>query len=181
MQQYYALADRAGAYEKVKDKANRHFPVLVSLVISQGPCSFKQSRAIRCQLLTKLKTDNYTPQQFLEALPSVTGLSAKKRCLLEKLATNDNDDWKQLPGIGPWTRKAYEIMTGTDPCIALVEDSHVKKRMAAVGVTWNEIPSGWETRMSRLFWRLTEQGASRLGQYLTRAEEPIFVDRDEFY
>jgi hypothetical protein len=184
LQQYHVLLEKAGAFDKVANQKHA-FPVAVSLVISQGPESFKQSRAIRQQILERLPVP-YTPPQLVEILPNVRGLSTRKRLLLEQVAecfSNNEDDWKRLPGIGPWTLKGFEIMTSypSNENIALKEDGHVRKRMAAVGITWQDIPRGWETRTSRLFWRLTDHGQTALVRYLAENRLPTHVERNEFY
>lgn len=182
LQKFYESADKAGAFAKVQN-VKEEFLCLVSLVISQGPGSFKQARETRQKLFQLLGPSSscYFPTDLLRVLPSLR-LTAKKRDLLERLAACferkedcvDGGAWRQLAGIGRWTRKAFDIMTGTDPRICLSEDSHVRKRMAALGVAWSDIPAGWETRMSRLFWRLTDQGVSSITSGATEVKEGDF-------
>lgn len=185
LQKYYELCKSAGAYLTTEGQ-KRHFEVAVSLILSQGPGSFKQAQLLRRNLYLKIGNE-YTPRQLVETLPLLNHLPHKRKVLLEQVAERfekqkDGDDgWKRLPGIGLWTVKGFEIMTGTDQRIVLREDSHVKKRMKQVGVAWGMIAPGWETRMSRLFWRLTDYGAVALRSYLASGYVPTQVNANEFY
>src|SRR5437868_12526530 len=109
LERFYESADKAGAFIKVQNIKD-HFACLVSLVISQGPGSFKQARGTRQRLFELLgkSSSSYFPADLRRVLPSLRGLSVKKRALLESLAGSFEKDaaWRELPGIGRWTCKA---------------------------------------------------------------------------
>ena len=160
------LAEKGNYLDKVWNQKNK-FVVLISLIISQGPCSFKRSREIRSKLFSKIGND-FTREEFEKnGLPYIRSfLSRRKQELLTQITSAPQ--WATLAGIGPWTRKAHEIMCGTDQHISLTEDSYIRKRMKGI-ITWSQIPDGWQTRVSRLFWRLTEAGSD----YLRNISVPI--------
>jgi len=174
---------------------------LVGLLIAQGQ-SFVRARRARKHVFEYLDEQKVNAQSDDSAIwkvlseihPSkweewhvpasvreaITGIqtSLKQRTLKEIVTSSEHKQYR----IGPWTRKAFLIMTGADtPCeskepdILLTEDSWVRQRwnemIRLLGLSQRDFPLTLETchqlqlhpmQVSRLLWRLTKAGVRQL-------------------
>lgn len=180
---------------------------LIGLLIAQGR-SFGRARQSRKQVfeylaeqkvdvtsdtsvwkaITTIKQEQWEEWGVAASVPlAVAALqhSLKSRSLKEIIIRTQEEKQKQVR-IGPWTRKAFLIMTASDepgeikgqePEILLTEDSWVRQRWGEIvrGIKLKvaEYPLTLETcarldlhpiQLSRLLWRLTKDGIVRLLQ-----------------
>jgi 3-methyladenine DNA glycosylase/8-oxoguanine DNA glycosylase len=82
-----------------------------------------------------------------------------------------------IKGIGPWTKKGFQIMTNLSDNIWLAEDLYIKRRFQQLSMMHHgkslsslNIPQTKWSNLSRLFWRINDHGIEKMkkGQSLDR-------------
>lgn len=200
-----AGAEEAKAFVTIEKQP--HVRTLVGLLIAQGQ-SFATARQGRKQLykhLVEQKVNIASDDEMWTALLAIddkqwsdwgvaksvrTALAAMKPSLQTKSLEQLLETGKQYR-IGPWTRKAFWIMTSpelpdkeTHPNSLLTEDSWIRQRwdllIRHLKLNPQDYPLNLHTcqslnihpiRLSRLLWRLTKDGVRKLVQNSSKVEQ----------
>jgi hypothetical protein len=198
-----AGAEHIDAFSTIQQQP--HVRTLIGLLLAQGQ-SFDRARQARKQLFTHLSDQKVDPKSDQDMWVAINNISKEqwrtwgvaktvrdailgfRNKEISKIMTSSKE--KQYR-IGPWTRKAFMIMTAPDqpqenkdPAVLLTEDSWVRQRwdmlVRQLKLAPADYPLTLETchlltihpiQLSRVLWRLTKDGVRRLVQKNSRPEQ----------
>jgi 3-methyladenine DNA glycosylase/8-oxoguanine DNA glycosylase len=174
---------------------------VISLILSQR-VRFKVGQTYRRRLFTKVDRDHLTMDDVTkninweemklpnEKLECIILLRTKLMSRSKQLERKDKKTTtphltasdlflliSNIKGIGPWTKKGFQIMTNLSDTIWLAEDLYIKRRFQQLSMmhhgkslTSLNIPQTKWSDLSRLFWRINDHGIEKMkkGQSLDR-------------